>query len=127
MSIRDRIIEADDIETETIYVPQWDVTIEVRSMDGRARTRLLSSAAENEGRLDLEQFYPEVVIRCAFDPETGERIFGDDDVDLLLSKASAPLEMLAQAALRVSGMAGDSLDAAGKDSPSIPVDDSSTS
>lgn len=127
MSIRDRIIAADDIETEIVDIPQWDVTVEVRSMDGRSRTRLLSAAAENDGVLNLEQFYPEVVILCSFDPETGERIFEPGDADLLLSKASAPLEILAQAALRVSGMAGDSLDQAGKGSPSTADDDSSSS
>lgn len=126
MSIREQILNADDIETELVEVPAWGVTIEVRSMDGRSRTRLLKSAADNDGVVDMERMYPEMVILCSFDPETGERIFTADDVDALLSKAAGPLELIATTAMRVSGMTGDSVDVAGKDSPSITSDDSST-
>jgi len=127
VSIREQILNADDIETELVEVPAWGVTVEVRSMDGRSRTRLLKSAADNDGVIDMERMYPEMVILCSFDPETGERIFTADDVDALLSKAAGPLELIATTAMRVSGMTGDAVDVAGKDSPSITSDDSSSS
>ena len=126
MSISEQILNADDIETELVEVPAWGVTVEVRSMDGRSRTRLLKSAAANDGVIDMERMYPEMVILCSFDPESGERIFTEDDVDALLSKSAGPLELLATAAMRVSGMTGNAVDAAGKDSPSITSDDSPT-
>ena len=126
MSIREQILNADDIESELVEVPVWGVTVEVRSMDGRSRTRLLKSAAANDGVIDMERMYPEMVILCSFDPESGERIFVEDDADALLSKAAGPLELLATAAMRVSGMTGDAVEVAGKDLPSTPVDDSST-
>lgn len=126
MSIREQILNADDIETELVEVPVWGVTVEVRSMDGRSRTRLLKNAASTDGNIDMETLYPEMVIRCTFDPETGERIFVEDDADLLLSKAAGPLELLAMAAMRVSGMTSDAMDVAGKDSPSTESEDSFT-
>ena len=126
MSIREQILNADDIESELVEVPVWGVTVEVRSMDGRSRTRLLKSAAANDGVIDMERMYPEMVILCSFDPESGERIFVEDDADALLSKAAGPLELLATAAMRVSGMTGDAVEVAGKDLPSTPSDDSST-
>ncbi len=126
MSIREQILNADDIETELVEVPAWGVTVEIRSMDGRSRTRLLKSASDNDGVIDMERMYPEMVILCSFDPESGERIFTADDVDALLSKSAAPLELLATSAMRVSGMTGDAVEVAGKDSPSITSDDSST-
>ena len=43
MSIREQIINAEDIEHEIIEVPVWGVSIEVRSMTGRARTRLIKT------------------------------------------------------------------------------------
>lgn len=125
MSIREQILNADDIETELVEIPVWGVTVEVRSMDGRSRTRLLRNAASSDGVVDMETLYPEMVIRCSFDPESGERIFVEDDADALLSKAAGPLEMLAMAAMRVSGMTSDAIDVAGKDSPSMESDDSS--
>ena len=127
MSIRDQIINADDIEHEIIEVPVWGVSIEVRSMTGRARTRLIKTATDNDGQLDMETLYPDMVILCAFDPETGEQIFTQDDRDLLLSKSAGPLELIALAAMRISGMTPDAIEVAGKDLPSTENDASSLS
>ncbi len=127
MSIRDQIINADDIEHEIIEVPVWGVSIEVRSMTGRARTRLIKTATDNDGQLDMETLYPDMVILCAFDPETGEQIFTQDDRDLLLSKSAGPLELIALAAMRISGMTPDAVEVAGKDLPSTEDDASSLS
>ncbi len=127
MSIREQIINAEDIEHEIIEVPVWGVSIEVRSMTGRARTRLIKTATDNDGQLDMETLYPDMVILCSFDPESGEQIFSQDDRDLLLSKSAGPLELIALAAMRISGMTPDAIDVAGKDSPSTENDDSSSS
>lgn len=127
MSLRDRIISTDDIVSEMVEIPAWDVTVEVRSMSARARVRMMSRAAENDGELNMETLFPEIVVLCSYDPDTGERIFNDDDVSMLLDKSAGPIELLATAAMRVSGMTSDSLDTAGKDSPSTESDDSSSS
>ena len=120
-------ISADDIESETIEVPSWGVTIEVRSMDGRSRTQLMKRAANADGTVDLERLYPEVVIVCSHDPATGERIFTEQDRDALLSKSAAALELVALTAMQVSGMTGQAQAEAGKDLPSTANDDSSSS
>lgn len=127
MSIRDRILSADDIESEIVDVPQWGVKIEVRSMDGRSRARMLSQASLDNGSVNLESVYPDMVILCSFDPDTGERIFEPGDADALMSKAAGPIEQVAMAAMRVSGMAADSMDKAGNDSSSTEKGDSSSS
>lgn len=126
MSLRDQILNADDINSELVEIPVWGVTVEVRSMDGRARTRLLRLSTDGTGEVDMERIYPEMVILCSHDPETGERIFTEDDRDAILSKAAGPVELLALAAMRVSGMSGDALDAAGNDSSSTENDASTT-
>ena len=84
-------------------------------MDGRSRTRLLKSAANMDGTIDLEKMYPEMVILCAHDPETGERIFTEADRDALLGKSAAALELVALTAMKVSGMTGEAQKEAGKD------------
>lgn len=126
MSLRDQILNADDIDSELVEIPAWGVTVEVRSMDGRARTRLLKSTTDGNGDVDMEKVYPEMVILCSHDPETGERIFTEDDRDAILAKAAGPIELLALAAMRVSGMNGTAVDEAGNDSSSTEKDDSTT-
>ena len=127
MSLRETILNADDLDSKMVELPQWGVTVEVRSLDGRSRARLLSSAAKEDGTVDLERLYPEMVILCAYDPETGERVFTEDDRDGLLSKSASQLELVALAAMQVSGMTGDSQAEAGKDLPSTGNDASSLS
>lgn len=127
MSLRDKILNADDITSEIIDIPAWEVQVEVRSMDGRSRTRLLKMASDAEGNIDMEVVYPEMILLCAFDPETGERIFKESDRDAVLSKSAGPVELLALAAMRVSGMSSDAMDEAGKDSSSTANDDSASS
>ena len=127
MSLRDKILNADDITSEIIDIPAWEVQVEVRSMDGRSRTRLLKMASDAEGNIDMEVVYPEMILLCTFDPETGERIFEESDRDAVLSKSAGPVELLALAAMRVSGMSSDAMDEAGKDSSSTENDDSPSS
>lgn len=116
-NLRNKILQAEDIESEMVEVPQWGVTVEVRSMDARSRISMTQDVSE-DGSVSMERLYPDMVIQTAHDPETGERIFGADDRDLLLSKSSAALDILATAAMRVSGMSPTSVDEAGKDSSS---------
>jgi hypothetical protein len=126
VSLRDQILNADDIDSELVEIPAWGVTVEVRSMDGRARTRLLKMTTSGDGEVDMEKVFPEMVILCSHDPETGERIFTEDDRDAILAKAAGPVELLALAAMRVSGMSGTAIDEAGNDSSSTEKDDSTT-
>lgn len=127
MSIREQILNANDIETQMVEVEQWGVTVEVRSLDGRSRAALIQAATNAEGSVDLEKLYPELVMLCAHDPATGERIFTPEDRDALMAKSGAALEVVALAAMQVSGMTQTARDEAGKDSSSIPNVDSSLS
>ena len=37
MSIKDKIKQAGDLEREVVDIPEWDVTVEIRSMSARQR------------------------------------------------------------------------------------------
>lgn len=124
--LRSRILSADDITSEMVEVPQWGVTVEVRSMDARSRILMTQDVSGDDG-VSMERLYPDMVIQTAHDPATGERIFSADDRDALLAKSSAALDILATAAMRVSGMTPTSVDESGKDSSSTGTDDSLSS
>lgn len=104
MSLRDQILEADDLKSEVVDVPEWGVRIEVRSMNGRDRAKALGKMASAGGTPDLVAAYAHLTIASAYDPETGERIFTDSDVDSLLAKSGAVLERIATKALEVADM-----------------------
>lgn len=127
MSLRDQILNTQDIPKESVTVPEWGVTIEMRGMTGAERTRIMDLAMDAGGELNLQSIYPEIVISTAFDPETGEKVFEPADRDALLSKSANALDRVALVGMRLSGFTQESADAAGKGSSATATDASSLS
>lgn len=124
--LRDKILAIQDLESEVVSIPQWeDVKIEVRGLTGTQRARVLKDAMGEQG-MDVYRFYPEVVIASAHDPDSGEPIFDASDIDALNSKSGAALEILAQTAIRLSGLGPKAVDEAAKNS-SRTLSDATTS
>lgn len=121
MSLRDKILSADDLTSEMVDVPEWGVKLEVRSPTAKVRSRMVSSAMRTnddtgETTTDLESVYPQFLIACCFDPDTGDKVFEDDDQEVINAKSSAAVERVAKACLRVSGLSDDTESTLGKDS-----------
>ena len=127
MSIRDQILAAQDIPSESVDVPEWGVKVEVRGMTGAERTRIMDLAVDQKGGVNLQFVYPEIVIATSFDPTSGEQIFSPNDRDALLAKSANALDRLASVGMRLSGFTQESADVAGKDSSATATADSSLS
>ena len=125
MSIRDQILAVQDIPTQLVEVPEWGVKIEVRGMTGAERTRIMDKATANQGDMNLQMIYPEIVIATSFDPLTGEQVFVPEDRDILLSKSATALDRVAMVGMRLSGFTKESADELGKDSSETASEDSS--
>jgi hypothetical protein len=104
-SLRDRIAKANDTRVEKVHVPEWDITFEVRSMTGGERARMMEEAVNPKTeQVDLQKMYPDVVIACTYDPETGEQVFRPSDRSMLMTKNAAAVDKLAMAGIRLSGL-----------------------
>jgi hypothetical protein len=86
-----------------------------------------SVKARESGGLNDPVWNASVVIATAFDPSTGERLFTSDDLAALNSKSAKAVMSVAEVGARLSGLTDEEEVEAGKDSPSIPDDDSSSS
>jgi len=126
-NLSSKIFAAADIESELVEVAQWDVTLLVKSITAKDRAMMISGSVENNGVFRLEEILPDLVIASCYDPETGEKVFQAGDRDALMAKSAAPIEQLAQVAMRLSGMDDEAVDAAGKGSTPTPNDASSLS
>jgi hypothetical protein len=127
VSLRDQILAADDITSESVEIPEWKVTVEVRGMTGGDRAALMDEALDPEtGNVDLQKIYPDAVILTAYDPTTSERVFGPEDRADLMAKSGVAIDRLASVAMRLSGFDGDAVDKAGKGSSSTKTDGTST-
>ena len=120
MNLKDKIKAAKDIETETVDVKQWGVKIEMRSMTGAQRARILNTDIEvdekhpKQNRVMFEKLYPDIIVACAFDPTTNEPVFTDDDKGWLMEKNCGPIEQLALVGMRLSGLSANALEQAEK-------------
>lgn len=114
--LRDAILNAHDITSELVDVPEWGVEVEVRSMTARERSRAIMAWRTDDDEVDLEKLYPVLLVQTVFDPDTGKRVFRDQDADGLNMKNSAALERLASVAIRLSGMDQRAVDKAGEGS-----------
>ena len=105
MSLREKILAAEDIQSEMVEVPEWGCAIEVRGMNGADRSRILETAASSEdGKIGIGSMYVETVIASAYDPDTGERIFSQADRDVLMSKSASAIDRIATVGMRLSAM-----------------------
>ena len=125
MSLRDQILNSNDIPHELVKVKEWGVSIEVRGMTGAERTRILD-LAQSENGMNLQTVYPEIVISTAFDAESGEKIFTPQDRTALLSKSASALDNLATVGMRLSGFLAETSNELGKDSSETVTGDSSS-
>lgn len=126
-NLRDRILGAADIRRETVHVPEWDATVEVRGLNGTQRAKLMKTGFDARGAVDFEKLYPELLIASTYDPETGQPVFTEADRDALNGKSGAALERLAQAAMRLSGLSPEAPAQAEKNSAATPSDASTSS
>lgn len=127
MSLRDQILAVKDISTETVEIPEWGLTVEVRGMTAAERTRIMNLAMKDGGDLDLQMVYPEIVIATTFDPESGMQVFEPSDRDALLGKAATAVDRIALVGMRLSGFTKEAADEAGKDSSETVTEGSSSS
>lgn len=116
MDLRNRILAAADLTTEAVEIPEWGVTVEVKTMTGGERARIMQMAAEAGGKIDFEKVYPDIVIGCTYDPETGERVFDWNDREALMLKSGAAIDRIAQVGMRLSGFTEGAAKELGKDS-----------
>ncbi len=116
-TLRDKILAADDIEARQVEVPEWGVTVEIRTPTVRRRGELMAEFMQ-DGELDYVKLYPALVVATAYDPDSGEQLFTIADMDALAEKSAKALETLGEVAVELAGMtnAAQKLDAGKGDS-----------
>jgi hypothetical protein len=113
-SLRERI-RASEAPTRLLEVDGWDVTVEIRSMSVAEKFGLFGD--DDEITLARTgQMMPDVILLTCFDPETGDKLFTDEDREWLADAPAGPIETVAMAGLSLSGVDQDAIDAGKGDS-----------
>ena len=116
------ILTANDLQTEDIEVPEWGGAVRVRSFTGRERDAFESSMVRGDGRdrkVDLTNMRARLVGLTVIN-ETGQRLFTDDEVDLLGAKSGAALDRVFTIAQKLNGLSGADVEELSKNSSGVP-------
>lgn len=114
------IADAQDIRSEDIPVPEWNVTLRIKGMDGTRRGYMLDNHTDETGVINYTTLIPAMIIACTFDPEDDSPVFQAGDEPMILSKASFVIERVGNAALRLSGLDKQAEERLGKADTSVP-------
>jgi len=111
MTLREKILNCDDIKSEVIYVKEWDCKLLIRALDGKSRALLMNSVLNQVSKkIDMEKLYPELIISTVYDPDSNELVFQKSDINLINSKNAGVLERVAKVSARLSGINDDSVE-----------------
>lgn len=129
-SIREQIQAVDDGSAELHEVPEWGVTVEIRSMTARSRAKFVANMASEDGTIGgvndpdrIIGMWWHVISQTCYDPKSAERAFEDDDQQWLFDKNARVVNDLANACMAASGLTEEAAGDAGKDFSASLIDE----
>lgn len=103
---RDEILQASDIVTELVPVPEWGGEVYVKGMTGAERDKFESSIVEQRGKeqkMNMANIRAKLASLTICD-EKGKRLFTEADVQALSQKSAAALQRVMIVAQKLSGI-----------------------
>ena len=122
------ILAAADLKTEDVDVPEWGGSVRVRSFTGRERDAFEAGMVRGDGKdrkVDLTNMRARLVGLTVID-ETGQRLFSDEEIDLLGAKSGAALDRVFAVAQKLNGLSSDDVEELAKNSSGAPSADSTS-
>ena len=119
MLTKDQILEANDLRTETVHVPEWGGSVLVRSLTGTDRdafeASMITVLPDGTRKPNMSNMRAKLVALTVVD-EAGSLVFDVSDVDRLARKSAAALECVFVTAQRINGIGVDAQEDIAKNS-----------
>jgi hypothetical protein len=125
---KEAILQADDLPTEDVDVPEWHGTVRVRALSGKERDAFEASLQQQRGKdyvRNTANVRAKLVAKCLVG-EDGERLFSENEVNALGAKSAAGLDRVFEVAAKLSRLSEEDIDELGKSSGSDQSEDSSS-
>lgn len=126
---REQILEAQDLQTEVVEVPEWGGSVKVQGMTGRERDAFEAEILEQRGKkfsVNLLNVRAKLVAVSLVNGD-GSRIFADRDIAALGKKSAAALDRVYSVAQELSGISDEDAEELAKNLESVPSDASGSS
>lgn len=106
--IRKAVSAAKDITLEEMEIPEWNTTIWISALTYKERNAALKGASLAPDREfsteEAQKFFMQVIITGVRDSE-GNKVFTQNDVEMLMNKNSAVIDRIGAKVTDVSGFA----------------------
>ena len=106
MGLRDDILASEDLPLVAVDIPEWGMTVYVRSMTGTERDLYEVDLMENKDsplKERLHNMRAKLVVLTTVD-EDGERVFADEDVEVVGKKSATALNHIVEAAQTLNAL-----------------------
>lgn len=129
MLTKDQILQADDLPTKVIPVPEWSGEVKIRTVTAQEKDAWEESLQKGKGRhvkLDLANVRAKLVALTVVDDD-GNLLFSERDVLALGKKSAKAISRIYDAASDLNGISEEDLETIVKNSEKTQSEDSSTS
>lgn len=100
---KNQILEANDVQTETVEVPEWGGSVIVKTLSGAERDKLEGSIMSQPGERNFTNLRAKIVALSVVD-EQGNNLFTFDEAVELGKKSARALDRIFTATQRLSGI-----------------------
>ena len=135
MDFAKMILSAVDSERGTVPCPEWagpewDGTVTLQGLTGTQRDAFEASCRQvmpavggrqPEVVARLENVRAKLLVKCIIDPETGERVFTEQQINALGEKSGKVLDRLFEKASELSGLSEEDVEDLAKNSEAGPA------
>lgn len=108
MLTKDDILNADDIKTKDVDVPEWGGTVRIRTMTGADRMRFQRLSAKQKGK-SPDNLFEALLIATVID-DNGDPLFTPADIVKLSEKSNVAIQRVFEAAAKLNGLGDGAID-----------------
>lgn len=112
------ILDVEDLETQTIDIPEWGGVVRLKTMTGSERDSYEASLFNGDGKkqkMDLRNVRAKLVGRVLID-DNGVRLFSDSQIAILGNKSAAALDKIFAVAQKMNGFSDKDIEDIAKNS-----------
>ena len=112
---REQILQAEDLRSETVEIPEWSGSVIGRGLTGSDRGKFKNSIMSQNGNVksknvmvDMKDAEMRLVAYCVVDGN-GKRLFTEKDIAELGKKSGSAINRISDVAMRLSGFTQEDL------------------
>ena len=122
---REQILEADDLKTEEMEVPEWGGEIYIRTMTGTERDSFEQSILDSDRKANLKDIRAKLCSLTIVDAQ-GRRLFTNEDVQAIGGKSALVLDKIFAKSQALNGISQNDVEDLEKNSGETQSEDSTS-